>query len=279
MAQITGKHGSQTVADGRGDGGPSRLLLLGKVRAVLDAFTVESPRLRLGEIRAATGLPGTTCLRLLHNLCQEGFLTRDGDEYRIGVGMLHWFPVALAALDVVGLARPVLDDLRDQTDELACLFVAEGTARVCVAMAQSRQGTVRRLAIGESLPLHAGSAGKVLLAYDPALLETVESGALTRYTDHTPADAAALDAAVSTVRKDGWAMSLNESYSGAGSLSAPVFSHEGAVAAVVCLAVPAERFGEDAARRWLPFVQRAADTLTRALGGRKPVEHREGSPT
>lgn len=245
---------------------------------MLDAFTVETPRLRLGEIRAVTGLPSTTCLRLLHNLCQEGFLTRDGDEYRIGTGMLHWFPVALAALDVVGLARPVLDELRDQTDELACLFVAEGTTRVCVAMAQSRQGTVRRLAIGESLPLHAGSAGKVLLAYDAALLQKVKGGTLARFTDRTPTDPASIDAAVSAVRNDGWAMSLNESYSGAGSISAPVFSHDGTVAAVVCLAAPVERFDEDIARRWLPFVQRAADALTSTLGGRKPLEHREGSP-
>jgi DNA-binding IclR family transcriptional regulator len=259
------------------DGGSTRLLILGKVRAVLDAFSVERPRLRLGEIRAATGLAATTCLRLLHNLFQEGFLTRDGDEYRIGTGMLHWFPVALAAIDVVGLARPVLDELRDQTDELACLFVAEGTTRVCVAMALSRQGTVRRLAIGESLPLHAGSAGKVLLAYDAGLLEKVKSGPLTRYTGHTLTDADELDAAVSAVRADGWAMSLNESYSGAGSLSAPIFSHDGSVTAAVCLAIPIERFDEDAARRWLPFVQRAAETLTSTLGGRKPVEQQPAS--
>lgn len=249
---------------------PSRLLLVGKIRAVLDAFTVETPRLRLADIRSATGMPTSTCLRLLRNLCEEKFLTRDGDEYRIGTGMLRWFPVALAALDVVELARPLLERLRDETDELACLFVAEGSARVCVAMSQSRQGTVRRLAIGESLPLHAGSAGKVLLAYDPALLGNVESAPLHRYTDSTLTDPVALEAAVERVHEDGWAMSLNESYSGAGSLSVPAFDHDGAIAAAVCLAAPIERFDEVTAHQLLPHVQRAADRLTRGLGGREP---------
>jgi DNA-binding IclR family transcriptional regulator len=244
--------------------------LVGKVRAVLDAFTVESPRLRLAEIRSATGLPTSTCLRLLRNLCQEEFLTREGDQYRIGTGMLRWFPVALAALDLVELARPVLEELRDETDELACLFVAEGAARVCVAMSQSRQGTVRRLAIGESLPLHAGSAGKVLLAYDPALLGNVGSRPLHRYTDSTLTDPALLESAVQRVHEDGWAMSLNESYSGAGSLSVPVFDHDGSIAAAVCLAAPIERFDEATAQRLLPILQKAADRLTRGLGGRTP---------
>lgn len=266
---------SPAGVDRRESPGTGRLLLLGKVRAVLDVFTVETPRLRVGEIREATGLPGTTCLRLLHNLCQEGFLAREGDEYRIGMGMLRWFPVALAALDVVGLARPVLESLRDETQELACLFVPDGTARVCVAMAQSRQGTVRRLAIGESLPLHAGSAGKVLIAYDPALLDRVKHGPLTRYTESTLTDPADLDEAVAEVRRNGWAMSLNESFSGAGSLSAPVFTHDGSVAAVVCLAAPMERFDDAAADRWLPHVRHAAETLTVGLGGRIP--HRDHS--
>ncbi|HET7388245.1 MAG TPA: IclR family transcriptional regulator [Nocardioidaceae bacterium] len=244
--------------------------MLGKVRTILDAFTQERPRLRLAEIRQATGIPSSTCLRLVQNLVQEGFLARVGDEYRIGTGMLRWLPVALAAIDVVALAQPILDRLREQTQELACLFVAEGDARVCIALAQSRQGTVRRLSIGESLPLHAGSAGKILLAYDEALFARVVRGDLQRYTENTVTDPEPLRAEVGAARRDGWAMSLNESYSGAGSLSVPSFDFDGRIAAVVCLAAPAERFGEAVAREWLPYVEQAAGELTRIIGGRAP---------
>lgn len=261
VAQLTGRSGPSTTPSSQ------RLLVLGKVRAVLDAFTVERPRLRLAEIRTATGLPGSTCLRLVQNLCHEGFLAREGDEYRIGAGMLRWLPVALAAIDLVAMAQPVLVELRDKTDELACLFVAEGHVRICVALAQSRQGTVRQLAIGQTLPLHAGSAGKVLLAYDQTLLERALSADLTRYTDRTVTDSATLRAELETVRRDGWAISLGESFGGAGSLSVPVFSHDDSVAGAVCLAAPMERFNRAVAERWLPYVRESAALLTRGIGG------------
>ncbi len=272
MARLTGSSTSTTRDDpARTAAGSQRLLVLSKVRAVLDAFTVERPRLRLAEIRTATGLPASTCLRLIQNLCHEGFLTREGDQYRIGAGMLRWLPVALAAIDLVAIAQPVLVDLRDKTDELACLFVADGDVRICVALAQSRQGTVRQLAVGQTLPLHAGSAGKVLLAYDPALLERALSTDLRRYTSNTVTDPAGLRSELDRVRRDGWAISLGESFGGAGSLSVPVFSHDGSVAGAVCLAAPMERFDRDIAERWLPYVQASAFQLTGGIGGHQPT--------
>ena len=48
--------------------GPKRLLVLGKITDILDAFTLQRPVLGLGEIQQATGIPTSTVQRLVSNM-------------------------------------------------------------------------------------------------------------------------------------------------------------------------------------------------------------------
>jgi len=267
-----GGHIADEVAKESGSGLNSGkpLLVLRKVRWIMDSFTPERPQLTLAEIRHSTGLPPSTCLRLLQNMCSAGFLARQGESYRISVRMLQWMTIALDAVDVVGLSTPILRDLRDQTDETACLFVRDDLSRVVVALAGSRQGTVRRLHVGEVLPLHAGSAGKILLAYEPDTLARVLAGPLESFTSNTIVDPVDLERVVNQARARGYAMSVNEGYQSASSLSAPVFDHQGSVVAALCLCGPTERLNAETMPSWIDVIVAAADDVTEEIGGRAP---------
>lgn len=70
--------------------GTSPLLVLHKVAEILDCFSVAEPEPTLQQIIRQTGLPSSTCQRLVQNMVREGFLDRDGDQYRIGIGMVRW---------------------------------------------------------------------------------------------------------------------------------------------------------------------------------------------
>ena len=72
-----------------GAGGPP-LLVLHKVAEILDCFSVQDPEPTLQQIIRKTGLPSSTCQRLVQNMLREGFLDRDGDRYRIGIGLVRW---------------------------------------------------------------------------------------------------------------------------------------------------------------------------------------------
>jgi len=59
--------------------------VVGRALAILDSFTRERPVLRLVEITRSTGLPATTVLRLVRDLCEWGAVERTADlRYRIG---------------------------------------------------------------------------------------------------------------------------------------------------------------------------------------------------
>lgn len=268
-------------ADGRvlgpADGGAARkpVLVLRKVRQVLDAFAPGTPAMSAGEVQRATGLPPTTCLRLLQALCDEGFLDRRGDRYSPGVAMLRWAAVASEGLDLVAVAMPALEALRNATGESACLFLRQGTHHVCVAVARSPHPVIQVLGVGQVLPLHAGSAGRVFLAYDRGAprLEEIELPALT---EHTITWVDQLREAVEQTRREGFAVTIEERTSGAASVSAPVFDARGELAAVVGIACPVQRFPASVVPFRTAEVTRAARWVSRSLGQPSPGEGPRG---
>jgi len=248
----------------------SPLLVLGKITRLLDAFTLTRPVLTLPELREATGLPTSTVQRLVTNLVAQGFLDRSGEGLRIGVRMAYWAAPAARGLDLLEAAAPVLRGLRDATGETACLFRVEGHQRVCVALAETDHALRRAMRVGMVLPLHAGSAGRVLLAHDEELLQQLLDRDLHPYTEATITAADALRDAVSQARSDGFAVTTGEREGGASGLSAPVFDASGAVVAALTLSGPTARMPPEWCAAHVDEVVGAAEQVTRMLGGRPP---------
>lgn len=270
------RHSAPAVA-GVSGGPPTRkpVLVLRKARQVLDAFTPGAPELTGREVQRATGLPASTCFRLLQALIDEGFLDRSGDKYRPGLSLLKWARAAEAGLDLVAVAAPVLAALRDATGESACLFLRHGAHHTCVAVEKTPHAVIHILQVGQVLPLHAGSAGRVFLAFDPAAADLLDETSLPALTPHTLNDHERLREAVEATRRDGYALSFEERSVGAASLSAPVFDRTGSLAAVIGIASPVQRFTRDLAPVYTPEVTGAAAELSRRLG--HDVQDMEGA--
>lgn len=255
---------------------PSPILVLRKAGAVLDVFTPDEPALTARQVQQRTGLPATTTLRLLYTMVEEGFLDRRGDEYVPGLATLRWAAIARQGMDIVALAQQVLGTLRDVTDESAYLYVRDGLHHVCVAVAESRHTVKQVMRVGAVLPLHAGSAARVFLAYDPGAMEAVESAELPALTRQTVTDPETLRQSTAQTRSAGYAVSFEERSVGAASLSAPVFDDTGALVAVLGVAAPRQRFSRDRVPSLVPAVVGAARELSAQLGysataGQRPV--------
>ncbi|RZT85933.1 IclR family transcriptional regulator [Pseudonocardia sediminis] len=256
------------------DGNESRhrpLLVLGKITDILDAFTLARPVLSLGEIQQATGVPASTVQRLVSNMVAEGLLDRVGDRVRIGVRMAYWAGAAARGVDVLELAAPVLREIRDATGETAAFFRVEQGHRVCVAVAETRHALRREMHVGKILPLHAGSAGRVLLAWDDELAEQVLTGPLETLTDHTVTTPEVLRELVGQTRRDGFAITSSERDDGASGLSAPVFAASGEPAGALTISGPTIRMPRDQCEKWVDLLVAQSDRLTRTLGGRPPA--------
>ena len=107
---------------------------------------------------------------------------------------------------------------------------------MCVASLESPHGLRTIVAVGASLPLDVGSAGKVLRGEEEARLR-------------------------------GWAESVEEREVGVASVSAPVHGPAGDVVAAVSVSGPIERTSRSPGRRYAEAVVDAARAIERQLAG------------
>lgn len=228
--------------------------VLDKAMAVL--ATLESGPASLAQLVDGTGLSRPTAHRLAVALEHHGLVARDeAGAFVLGPRVMDL--AASAAGDRLrAAAGPVLARLRDTTGESAQVFRRQGADRVCVAVAERPTGLRDTIPVGEVLPMKAGSAAQVLLAWDdPDRLARVLPTA--RFSATTLAG----------VRRRGWAQSVGERERGVASVSAPVRSPRGRVVAAVSVSGPIDRLTRQPGRLHADAVVEAGQALSEALAG------------
>ena len=214
--------------------------------ALLDLLG-DGPR-PLRYLAEASGLPRPTAHRLLVALETHGLVARAaGGLFRLGPRLAELAARAGRELELGALAGPVLRRLHERTGESVQLYVRSGDRRLCVAACDAGAGLRDSVPVGALLPLDAGSAGKVLLAW----------------ADDAERFPAARPEELAGVRRRGWAASVAEREAGVASVSAPVL-RDGRPLAAVCVSGPASRLGPAGCRRLAPAVTAAAATLAAA---------------
>ena len=242
--------------------------MLRKAVAILRTFSYEQPVLTLQDLRAMTGLPMTTCQRIVTSLVAERVLERSGDSYSIGRSVLEWATIAKQARPLNQLLSGVLHDLRDTTQETACAFTLQGRFRICIEVIPTRLPVQPQTYVGQAVPLHIGAAGKVMLAFNDDALRAAQREELEQLTDMTITDHLQLDLEMKRIRKSGWSISTEEGTSGLAGVAAPVFDADGGVVASIALSVPMQRAGRQRLRALVPVVTEAAKLASGLLGYR-----------
>lgn len=240
--------------------------VLERASQVLDCFSPTEPRLRIADLRRMTGLPATTVNRIVKTLVAQDLLQRDGEEYRLGLRVLVWTAPAIAGSQLVAVAGPVAEQIRDYSGETTGISVHQGVNRVTVVAALSKHSVIFNGYVGQVRPLHAGASGKIFLAYDQAALDAALRRGLTRFTDRTTTDADVLRTELAAVRELGWAFAESENETGLNSLGVPIFGPSGAIVGALGVGGPSFRLTRQSAEEFAPAVVAAGLSISQRLG-------------
>jgi DNA-binding IclR family transcriptional regulator len=238
--------------------------VLDRCIAILDA--VDAGARTLADVVAVTRLSRTTAHRLLQAMERHAVLEREpGVGYRLGPHLGRLASGAHRTMAWRDVAHDTLSRLAERTGESAQLYVREGDARTCVDAVDSASELRTSVPVGSRLPLTAGSAGKVFLAWStPAERERLVTGA-TAPTSNTPTGAE-LDRELAEIPACGWAASAGEREDGVGSLSVPVMDAAGKPVAVVSISGPIGRVGGVDPSLHLDALREAARLIGLAAG-------------
>jgi IclR family transcriptional regulator, acetate operon repressor len=238
--------------------------LMAVVEAVVDAGGPVGPR----GLARTTGIDRSAVGRILQQLDELDVLERGVDGYRPGPRLFALGRV-LAAMDTLpDVVRPILESLVDAFDETCYVCALHGDVAVFIHEIQSAKPLRFVVELGMPVPLHAGAAGRAILAglprseasalLGPGPLEALTAATITDVDDLL--DRAAED------RRTGYSVSMEERVPGGASVAAPFFDQRGRCQGSVVFTAPLSRLDRARLDEIGLAVRDAAANLSNRLG-------------
>jgi DNA-binding IclR family transcriptional regulator len=220
------------------------------------------------ELAGELGVHKSTAFRLAatleaHRLVEQ---TADRGKYRLGVGILRLAGATTARLDVVQESRQVCRALATATGETVNIAVLSEHSALYLDQVAGSSALQPHNWVGQHIPLHATSNGKVLLSEldDDALAATVPE--LQKYTRRTVTTRKALREELDQVRTQGYAVAVDELEVGLSAAAAPIRNAHGDIVASMSVSGPTFRMPEAVLAEVIERLTEAAREVSHRLG-------------
>lgn len=234
---------------------------------LLCEFSRQNRTLTAPELARRLELPRSTIFRLLTTLETMGFVTRSGNEYRLGMSVLRLGFEYLASLELTELGQPLLARLCDHLNYPSNLVVRDGRSIVYVAKVSPPSVFSSAVNVGTRLPAHATVLGRILLE-DLSLAELRElypEEHLEQHSPCTPKTVLELFDLVQSDRQRGYVSGEGFFESSISTIAAPVRDHSGRVVAAMGVTIPTVQVAHINFDGLLGHVRSSADELSRLL--------------
>ncbi|MBF9128833.1 IclR family transcriptional regulator [Plantactinospora sp. S1510] len=226
--------------------------------------------LRVAEAAEDLGVARSTAHRLLSALRVRGFVMQDKPNgvYRPGSALNEIGLAAIGRIDIRRVARPIIEQLREETQETVSLLLLEGQNVRFMDCVESPRSVRVGSRTGLMLPAHCTAGGKAILAALPRteLLRRYPDGTLESRTESSIQTWEQLEAELATVREIGYAVNIEEGENGISAVGTAVRDLIGAPLAALAIAIPTSRMPTaDGAGQFAPALAQAQATVTELL--------------
>lgn len=247
--------GAVSRGDMEGDStrGSGRIKTADKLFRIVETLQ-EMEGARVAELADELEMANSTVHRYLQSLRANEYVVKEGDTYDVGMRFLDVGDYARNRKTLYKLAKEKVKKLAEETDERAEFLVEEFGRAVFVHYGAGTRAVQADSHLGKRLPLHATSAGKVLLAFlpDERVQEIINDYGLPSYTENTITDEETLADELEVVRQRRVAFNEQEYIHRLNTVSVPVMDPNGQIGGVLGISGPAHRLKGDRFREEIP---------------------------
>jgi len=245
---------------------------LDRALRILDLFDEQNGELKITDISARMQLHKSTVHSLVKTLQAHGYIEQNEEngKYRLGMKLVEKGHILLQGIDLRAIARKHLESLSEATGQTTHLVVMDGRDGVYIDKVEGAQAAIRYSRIGRRAPLHSSACGKILAAYrsDEELARLLEGYEFEKRTDRTIVDEAAFRAEAAQVRATGAAYDREENEPGVRCAAAPIFDHNGKIAAAMSISTMVSRVDDAALAELVRLLKAETEAISRKLGWR-----------
>lgn len=205
------------------------------------------------ELARELDLPKSTVYSHLNTLYTEQYVVREAGQYRLGHKFLEYGEHVRRNSVLQTTARPQLESLAAETDELVNLMVEEFGEGVYVDLVEGEKAVQVDTYEGKRVPLYCTALGKAILSQLPEerVDEILDECPLEPITPNTITDRDELLEELDEVRERGVAFDDEERAEELRCVAAPIVS-QGAVHGAISVAGPLPRMNSDRYRSEIP---------------------------
>jgi IclR family transcriptional regulator, KDG regulon repressor len=233
---------------------------------VLQAIARE-PGLSMADIARKVGGSRQRIFRMIKTLEARNLIERGRDRtYHVGYAMLLLGVAARDQSDLLQVSEPLMRDLGAIVQETVQLRIHDGDEALCIFGWEPDRAVRVQADVGKRSRFFGGSS-KIFLAY---MSEEARAPYLNqpmpRFTANSIVDPAVMLTRLEEIRQRGFSISKGEVNDELISISAPVLSSPGKVAAVLNVAAPASRMPDEEVAKTLQHVLDTAQRISRLIG-------------
>ncbi len=222
------------------------------------------------EIANQIDINKSSVYRILSTLVQYGFVEQDNEtgRYKLGYKFLEVSSRLLESIDLREEAKPFLKELEYETNEVIHLVVYDQGEVVYIEKLDGSETLRMHSKVGRRAPMHCTSVGKAILAHLPTNVVTdiLERKGLPVHTDKTMTDKEMFLQELNQIRKNGYALDLEENEYGITCIAVPLFDHLGKVIAAVSISGPTLRMTADRLEKLHPRMIHIGREISARLG-------------
>lgn len=215
--------------------------LVDRVADILEVLAQDETELGISEMSRKLGLGKSTVHRLVTKLVKRGYLQQNplNQKYTLGPTMLRLGLVASQRTqDLRNLALPLMEQLRDYTNETVTLSIKSDQQRIYLYQVASRQEIRQTVDVGRAHPLYLGGSSKAILAFLPV---TQRETILAEASKDKRVNLPKLIQELEEIKQVGYASSREERIRDAASIAAPLYDYTGQVVGAMSVAGPVSR--------------------------------------
>ncbi|HWO97627.1 MAG TPA: IclR family transcriptional regulator [Bacillus sp. (in: firmicutes)] len=238
-----------------------------KICNILNCFTGDEPVLGNSEIAEKLEMNPSTVHHLVRTLCEEGILIQDHKKkYRLGWKLLEWSNHVMFQQDIYSEAIPLVEELVRKFSGTVHIGMFDQGDVVFVLKVTSKDSLAIPTYVGARKPAYCTSTGKVLLSYNPSLVQPTITKGLLRRSKNTITDVQNLHMELKEIRKRGYATSNDENELGLYGIAAPIRSYTGRTVAALNLVGPIAYMQGSERKAIIQSVIQTANLISKELG-------------
>jgi len=241
-----------------------------KALQILTAFMPHNERIGPLALSKKLGYHPSTTTRLLKVLKKHGFVEQDPEtrQYYLGRSNIFLAQAVMESLetDLVSIARPYIDSLRDRINESVGLEVWVGDTTILAYAAAGPQLIQVSGTLGARMPVHVAAGARAIMAHlPPEVVDRLLDGEFRPFTPKTITDPKAIKRKLQEIKRKGISLEQGELDVDVHIMAAPVFDHTKSPVAAVAIGGPAYRMKTHVRGNTVSLLKETATSISERL--------------